>query len=70
MFIASVFVGVGCLIYFLSRYVYIGVQSAGGSPAIVLFKPSFIEGKTVDGDSTDIAGKIIQALVDLKSSKP
>ena len=67
LFLATVFFGVGYLIYFFWRYLYVGVQGAGGLPAVINFKPSFIEGKTIDADSAEVAGRIIQALVNLKS---
>ena len=70
LFIASLLFGIGYLIYIYRRFLVVGVIGSGGLvPATVAFKPSFIEGKSIDADDAEIVGRILQTLVDAKNSK-
>jgi len=66
-FLAAIFFGVGFFIYHFWRFLVVGVVGFGGSLAITAFKPSLIEGQSIDASAAERVGVIIQALVDMKS---
>ena len=67
LFVAAIFFGIGYAIYVFWRVLVVGAIGTGGHPATITFKPSFIEGKSINGSSAEEVGKIIQILIDSKS---
>lgn len=60
LFLAAVFV----LAYFLSKKLFVAVESSGGSGEVIVFKPSVIEGVSVDiNTARDVIAMISQSIV-------
>ena len=68
---AAIFFGIGYFIYMYRSFLVVGVAGFNGLlPAVIVFKPSFIEGITIDAEAAEKVGQIIQRLMDRDSPLP
>jgi hypothetical protein len=67
LFLDVVLFGIGCIVYRFWRHLVVGVIGVGGHPAMILFKPSFIEGQSINAAAAEEVGPIIREVMDSRS---
>jgi len=65
--LTAIFLALAAYIYIYKRCLVLGVVGFGGWPAIIAFRPSFIEGRRLDESDAEEVSKIIHKLIDLKN---
>ena len=66
LLLTVVFLGLAVFIYVHSRSLELGVVGSGGNPAVIRFKPSFIEGKRIEAAAAEEVSEIIHELIDMR----